>query len=269
MIYKTTSAVACHSFHSVGPEDSAFVVRVFYGGVRIFREYIMTIHFDKIDKDLESSSAPFGLVLLSDRGGFYRNGPKRALDLFLVLLAAPIVVPLVFLLSLIVAGDGYRPFYWSKRVGRNGEEFSMLKLRTMVPDADHRLEAHLANDMAARIEWETTQKLKNDPRTTPIGRVLRKVSFDELPQLWNVLTGDMSLVGPRPMLPNQRSMYPGLSYYALRPGITGPWQVSERNESEFAKRADHDKQYDEQLSFGTDVKLIVKTIGVVLKGTGY
>ncbi len=229
----------------------------------------MTIHFDKIDKNSESTSAAFGLVFLSDRRGIYRNGLKRALDVLLILIAAPIVVPLVFFLSMIVAGDGARPFYWSKRVGRNGQEFLMLKLRTMVPDADHRLEAHLANDKAARIEWETTQKLKKDPRITPFGRVLRKLSLDELPQVWNVFKGDMSLVGPRPMLPNQRAMYPGLAYYALRPGITGPWQVSDRNESEFAKRADHDRQYDEQLSLVTDAKLIVKTIGVVLKGTGY
>ncbi|MGB5558828.1 MAG: sugar transferase [Paracoccaceae bacterium] len=229
----------------------------------------MTIHFDRLNNTLDSASAPFGRVTLPARAGFYRNGLKRGLDLVLILMAAPIVLPLVLVLSLIVARDGHRPFYWSKRVGKDGKEFFMLKLRTMVPDADRLLDAHLTNDPLARQEWETTQKLKNDPRTTRVGRVLRKLSLDELPQLWNVLVGDMSLVGPRPMLPNQRVMYPGLAYYALRPGITGPWQVSDRNECEFAKRADHDKDYHDQLSFSADLKLIVRTIGVVLKGTGY
>jgi len=229
----------------------------------------MTIHFDKINNNLESASAPFGIVRLHSRTGLYRNGMKRAVDVALILLAVPIISPLILLLALLVGLDGYRPFYWSKRVGKEGREFRMLKLRTMVPDADHRLEEYLASDLTARREWESTQKLKNDPRTTGIGRILRKASLDELPQLWNVLIGDMSVVGPRPMLPNQRAMYPGFAYYALRPGITGPWQVSDRNECEFAKRADHDKAYDEELSFSTDLKLIVRTIGVVLKGTGY
>lgn len=229
----------------------------------------MTIHFDNIDKNIDSASAPFGLVESSGRTGIYRNGLKRVLDLFLILLAAPIVVPLVLVLSVAVARDGHGPFYWSRRVGRSGREFSMLKLRTMVPDADQRLEEYLSDNQAARSEWEATQKLKSDPRTTAVGRALRKSSLDELPQLWNVFIGEMSIVGPRPMLPKQRSMYPGTAYYALRPGITGPWQVSDRNESEFAKRACHDKAYEEELSFGTDVELIGKTIGVVLKGTGY
>ena len=95
----------------------------------------------------------------------------------------------------------------------------------MVVDAERRLAEHLAGDPAARAEWDTTQKLKNDPRITPIGRLIRKSSLDELPQLWNVLRGDMSLVGPRPMMPDQTALYPGRAYYALRPGLTGFWQI--------------------------------------------
>lgn len=229
----------------------------------------MTIQFDKLSDNLESVSAPSGLIRLPENSGFYRNGLKRIFDVVLILLAAPVAVPVIFFLALIVLRDGHSPFYRSLRVGKHGREFHMLKLRTMVPNADLQLEQHLANDSAARREWEKTQKLKKDPRTTAFGRVLRKTSLDELPQLWNVLIGDMSLVGPRPMLPSQRALYPGLSYYTLRPGVTGSWQVSDRNDCEFAKRADHDKAYDDQLSFSTDVKLIARTIGVVLKGTGY
>ena len=229
----------------------------------------MTIHFDKLDTDLGSASAPCGIVRLPARPGLYRNGVKRVFDALAIILMLPIVIPAIVVLALLVARDGQKPFYWSKRVGKDGREFNMLKLRTMVPDADRRLEEHLSRNGDARIEWDSTQKLKNDPRITRIGRLLRKTSLDELPQLWNVLIGEMSLVGPRPMLPQQRALYPGLAYFALRPGITGSWQVSDRNECEFARRAFYDKNYDDRLSFRTDMSLILKTFGVVLKGTGY
>lgn len=229
----------------------------------------MTIHFDRLDSELSSASAPYGIVRLNSRDGFYRNVVKRALDIVLIVLALPIVVPLVLLIALFISKDGHSPFYISRRVGKNGVEFPMLKLRTMVPNADRLLEQYLASNAEARTEWQTTQKLKNDPRITRLGRVLRKISADELPQLWNVFNGEMSLVGPRPMLPEQRALYPGLAYYALRPGITGPWQVSDRNECEFAKRAEHDRDYDQNLSLVTDLGFIAKTVGVVLKGTGY
>jgi lipopolysaccharide/colanic/teichoic acid biosynthesis glycosyltransferase len=142
-------------------------------------------------------------------------------------------------------------------------------MRSMVVDADARLADHLAADPAARAEWDATQKLKNDPRITRVGRVLRKCSIDELPQLWNVVTGDMSLVGPRPMMPQQQALYPGRAYFALRPGITGPWQVSKRNESTFAERAVFDEAYQRNLSFTTDLGLLMATVRVVLRGTGY
>jgi lipopolysaccharide/colanic/teichoic acid biosynthesis glycosyltransferase len=145
----------------------------------------------------------------------------------------------------------------------------MLKLRTMVPDADRMLEQFLDRNPEARLEWNSTQKLKADPRITPVGRLLRKTSMDELPQLWNVLIGDMSLVGPRPMMPSQRSLYSGVAYYALRPGITGPWQVSDRNEVEFSKRAEFDREYEEDISLLTDLGLLLATMRVVIKGTGY
>jgi exopolysaccharide production protein ExoY len=139
----------------------------------------------------------------------------------------------------------------------------------MVCDAETRLAEHLARSPEAQAEWDHTQKLKCDPRITVFGNFLRKTSLDELPQLWNVLKGDMSLVGPRPMMAGQQGLYPGLAYYALRPGITGSWQVSDRNASSFAARADFDNAYEETLSFMGDLHILAATVGVVLRGTGY
>lgn len=199
----------------------------------------------------------------------YRAFLKRVLDIVLVLLAAPFVLPVVLVIAAFVMRDGHSPFYWSERVGRHGRVFRMMKLRTMVHDAHGCLEAYLATDPEAAAEWAETQKLKRDPRITPFGRMLRKTSLDELPQLWNVLIGDMSLVGPRPMMTNQQHLYPGEAYYGLRPGITGLWQVSARNNSDFADRAAYDHDYDRRLSFSTDLKLLLATVAVVMHGTGH
>jgi exopolysaccharide production protein ExoY len=139
----------------------------------------------------------------------------------------------------------------------------------MVVDADAQLEAYLAANPEARLEWDRTQKLKSDPRITPVGRFIRKISLDEVPQLWNVLKGDMSLVGPRPMMPEQRALYQGGAYFELRPGITGFWQVGDRNDTTFSARAVYDARYAQDLSLMTDVIILLLTIRVVLRGTGY
>ena len=203
------------------------------------------------------------------RSGLYRSGLKRVFDVVVVLLALPIILLVVGLLAFLVARDGGNPFYTQSRVGLNGRSYRMWKLRSMVVGADEKLEDHLATDPNARQEWDSTQKLKCDPRITRFGRILRKSSMDELPQLWNVLLGDMSLVGPRPMMPSQQHLYPGQAYYRLRPGITGPWQVSKRNESSFADRAHFDQDYDRTVSLGTDLALLIRTVRVVLRGTGH
>ena len=229
----------------------------------------MTLQLNELSDEFEMSSAPVGLVNIAARSGLYRNYVKRLFDVAAVLSASLVVGPLILLLALLVAADGSNPFYWNERVGRRGRNFRMLKLRTMVPDADKMLEDYLSRNAEARLEWNSTQKLKSDLRITRVGRFLRKTSLDELPQLWNVLTGDMSLVGPRPMMPSQRPLYHGLAYYSLRPGITGIWQVSDRNESAFSKRAEYDSEYDEKLTFGMDIWLLWSTVRVVLKGTGY
>lgn len=211
----------------------------------------------------------FAAQSLSRRLGLiYRVYLKRFLDIVLVLLAAVPTVMLLCVLCLIIMRDGASPFYRQQRVGRHGRSFQMWKLRSMVPNAERLLEAYLADNPAAREEWDRRQKLGHDPRITRIGRVIRATSLDELPQLWNVLRGDMSLVGPRPMMMCQTSIYPGTAYYALRPGITGYWQTSVRNESSFVQRADFDTQYLRDLSVGTDLALLARTIRVVVRGTG-
>lgn len=201
--------------------------------------------------------------------GRYSDGFKRMFDVLAILAALPVVLPMMVVLVILASLDGHSPFYLQKRIGRGGRIYRIWKLRTMVRDAEGRLVAHLAADPAARDEWNRTQKLKADPRITPLGRFLRKTSLDELPQLWNVLKGDMSLVGPRPMMPEQAPLYPGRDYYSLRPGITGLWQVSARNATSFADRARYDGQYARELSFGSDLRILFATCGVVLRGTGY
>ena len=200
---------------------------------------------------------------------FYRTIGKRVADISLVLLTLPISLTLILVAALLVALDGGNPFYTQRRIGQGGREFRMLKLRTMVPDACAKLDRYLAANPEAKAEWQATQKLKNDPRITPLGRILRKCSLDELPQLLNVLFGTMSLVGPRPMMVAQQDMYHGRGYYALRPGLTGFWQITDRNECDFRDRVQYDDAYNRSVSFTTDMIVILRTFKVVLRGTGY
>ena len=199
----------------------------------------------------------------------YTHGGKRALDVAIVVLAAPLVLLVVGILALLVALDGGQPFYTQDRVGRNRRHYKIWKLRSMVAGADEKLEGFLACNPEARAEWNKTQKLKSDPRITSFGLFLRRSSLDELPQLWNVLRGDMSLVGPRPMMPAQMALYPGSAYYDLRPGITGSWQVSARNESSFEDRAKFDTAYGKNVTLAQDARILFATVEVVLKGTGH
>jgi lipopolysaccharide/colanic/teichoic acid biosynthesis glycosyltransferase len=202
--------------------------------------------------------------------GSYAARGKRALDLALVLMALPVALPIIVLSALLLWVESGLPFYSQDRLGQNGKRFRIFKLRTMVRDADARLQDCLQQNPALRREWDETQKLKKDPRITRMGRLLRVTSLDELPQLWNVFTGEMSLVGPRPMMPEQLPLYGEASaYFAVKPGITGLWQVSDRNESSFASRAQADADYLRAMGLQMDLRLIWRTVGVVAKGTGY
>lgn len=203
------------------------------------------------------------------RSGLYRNGGKRALDLLICLFLAPLVIPLVGICALMIWLTGQAPFYSQFRIGFNGRVFKMWKLRSMVSNGDTVLARHLADNAAAKLEWHCMQKLKHDPRVTHFGHFLRRTSLDELPQIWNVVWGDMSLVGPRPMMICQEPLYTGRDYYDMLPGISGNWQVSTRNLSDFADRAVFDSAYSAKLSLREDLMILVKTIGVVLKANGH
>lgn len=231
------------------------------------REIVMTTHYRFPDQSERTYSVK-PVLRAANRRGLYRGFVKRSLDVLLVVLGAPFVVPVVLLLAVLVALDGGRPLYSQDRVGKGGKIYRIWKLRSMEVDADEKLAVYLSENAAARAEWDHTQKLRLDPRITRLGRFMRRTSLDELPQLWNVVRGDMSLVGPRPMMPCQVTLYPGEAYFALRPGITGLWQVSARNESGFAARASYDAEYDRTLSFANDIRILAATARVVANGTG-
>lgn len=193
---------------------------------------------------------------------------KRMIDVLGAACLCLFLLPLMGFIALFILLSGGSVFFSQKRLGRDGGEFRFWKFRTMVPDAERALAAYLALHPDAKLEWDRTQKLRDDPRVTRIGRILRRYSLDELPQLYNVLVGDMSLIGPRPMFPQQRDLYPGVLYGNLRPGITGLWQVTDRHASAFADRARYDQLYAEKLSFRTDAWIMMCTIRVVFCGTG-
>jgi len=202
--------------------------------------------------------------------GLYFRGGKRVLDLAIVLAVSPLVLTLVVVFALAVARDRANPFFGHKRIGRGGRVFVCWKLRSMVPDAERRLREHLATNPEAQREWEQKFKLTDDPRITAVGTLLRKTSLDELPQFWNVLKGDMSLVGPRPVVRTELRRYGELAraYLAVRPGVTGIWQVAGRNAIGHQERAEMEAGYVRRLSLRSDLKILWRTVGVVLRRTG-
>lgn len=201
----------------------------------------------------------------------YAQWTKRLFDIALCVALIPFVAPVVAILALIVRRDGGSAFFGHSRVGRNGRIFRCWKIRSMVPDAKERLEALLADDPDARAQWKRERKLDDDPRVTRLGKFLRKSSLDELPQLWNVLTGDMSLVGPRPVpqdeLDENYGSYKQV-YQWMRPGITGLWQVSGRNDVTYVERVQMDVEYYHNMSLGTDLSILALTALAVVNRTG-
>jgi exopolysaccharide production protein ExoY len=196
---------------------------------------------------------------------------KRALDIIGAGVGLLLLAPFFLIVALMVRADGGPAFFAHQRVGRGGKLFGCLKFRSMVIDSQARLETLLANDPAARAEWEATRKLKNDPRITRIGRFLRSTSLDELPQLINVLLGEMSLVGPRPVQEAEIDRYYGASaahYMAVRPGITGLWQVSGRSETSYESRVALDVSYVSRPSLLADLSILLRTPVAVLSRRG-
>lgn len=200
----------------------------------------------------------------------YSRWGKRLFDVTVVVLVLPFILPLMAILFGLIAFDGGKPIFKHQRVGRDGRIFGCLKFRTMVHDAEARLNKLLSEDPAAAEEWAASFKLRDDPRITRFGRAIRKSSLDELPQLWNVLRGDMSLIGPRPVTEAEIPLY-GLhaeAYHSVRPGLTGIWQVSGRNSLSFDERVELDRRYVERLSFLQDLRILLLTVPAVLHVTG-
>lgn len=175
--------------------------------------------------------------------------------------------PLFVIIACLVSVDGGPIIYKSVRVGRHGREFRCLKFRTMMPDSENLLAELLRASETARAEWDLTCKLKHDPRVTRIGRLLRTLSIDELPQLLNILAGSMSLVGPRPVPQAELQKYYGIyaqDYLRVRPGLTGPWQVGGRSDASYARRVAFDVEYARNPSIRTDLRTLLQTVSAVL-----
>jgi exopolysaccharide production protein ExoY len=196
---------------------------------------------------------------------------KRVFDFAVAAAGLLILFPVLTGIACWVILDSPGPvLFLQTRLGKGGKPFTLLKFRSMHVYSDGMLNSHLEANPEAHLTLIQFQKLMDDPRLTRAGRVLRRLSLDELPQLWNVLLGDMSLVGPRPCLPEQREFY-GDSfscYAAVRPGLTGLWQVSGRNRLSFAERAKLDVKYVREWSWGLDIKILLQTVGVVLTRDG-
>jgi exopolysaccharide production protein ExoY len=196
---------------------------------------------------------------------------KEAFDRMVATLALAALSPLLMLIAaLIYIADPGSVFYSQERIGRNGRKFACRKFRSMVQDGDAVLERHLQENPDAHREWSETRKLKDDPRVTPVGVVLRKSSLDELPQLVNIARGEMSLVGPRPIVEDEAPYYgEKLPFYlAVRPGLTGLWQISGRNDVSYDERVRLDTHYVRNLNFLGDLAIILRTVRVVLVGRG-
>ena len=201
-----------------------------------------------------------------------RSTIKRALDFIVASIIFLLVLPLFVFILVAIALTGMSPIYSHQRVGRNGREFGCLKFRTMQRDSDRILVDLLRRDPKLRRDWETNRKLRWDPRVTRLGRVLRMTSLDEMPQLFNIMVGHMSLVGPRPVTQEEFATFYGpraaAAYKSIRPGLTGPWQISGRSEKNYSARVTLDTRYAQTFSLRTDMTILLQTVKVVLLQRG-
>lgn len=212
-----------------------------------------------------------GLEVIQQAAMPDRRLPKRALDLFLSVLALIVLAPILIAIAIVIKLESRGPVIFGHlRIGQNGKTFRAWKFRTMVVNSDEVLERHLSSNPEAREEWNRDHKLRNDPRVTMAGKFLRKTSLDELPQLWNVLANEMSLVGPRPIVEAEIPKYgPSYSLYTrVKGGVTGLWQVSGRNDVSYQERVKLDSFYVRNWSVWLDLCILYRTIGTVLFRSG-
>ena len=199
-------------------------------------------------------------------------GVKRLFDILIALIGCLFLLPVILIvkISYLLHKDFDSIFFRQKRIGKNGKEFNLYKFRSMVPNADEVLKELLKNDEAARKEYKINKKLKNDPRVTSVGKILRVTSLDELPQFINIFKGEMSLIGNRPYLPREKEDM-GLYYNDIiktKPGLSGLWQVMGRSNTTFEERLKLEQYYSNNFSFRIDIKIFFKTFGAVLKHKG-
>lgn len=195
---------------------------------------------------------------------------KRIVDIAGSLVLAVVFAPLIVVIVVLMQREGGSIIYKHRRIGRHGKAFECLKFRTMVPNADQVLRDLLERDPAIKAEWVSDHKLRSDPRVTRLGRFLRRTSLDELPQLWNVVRGDMSLVGPRPVVREELLRYGRnvRTYLSAKPGITGLWQVKGRNDTDYRRRVVLDTYYVRNQNLLLDLYILFQTTRVVLGGSG-
>ena len=231
---------------------------------------LVTTHQHAITSQIptRTEEPAIGLEWHSARSHPVGGAVKRAVDLLIaistLMFLAPMLVLIAFLIKLTMSGQ---ILYSQPRVGYRGRIFTCYKFRTMVADADERLQQFLSQDPLAASEWAKNQKLMNDPRVTRLGYLLRRSSLDELPQFINVVLGDMSCVGPRPVVPAEIPRYGSYAreYFAARPGLTGLWQVSGRNSTSYARRIALDRYYVRRWSILLDMGILVRTIPALLR----
>lgn len=223
---------------------------------------------DVAGKAVDSGS--FGLSFPARHDFSVERAFKRLFDITGAVTLAILFAPVILLVVLVALAKGRSPLFRHERVGRDGKPFDCLKFQTMIPNAEVVLADILAKDPVLKEEWERNHKLRDDPRVTRLGKFLRSTSLDELPQLWNVLKGEMSLVGPRPVTREELLRYGrnAVIYMMVRPGLTGLWQVSGRSNAEYRRRVAMDVCYVKRQSAVLDLWILAKTVIVVLSRNG-
>jgi Undecaprenyl-phosphate galactose phosphotransferase WbaP len=264
----------CYAILSMPSGSSTHLRSVLHDNATYFRRILVIPELLGTTSLLVTAKDICGVLALEVNQQLTRLIPqivKRTFDVFLCLVVGILVSPLVLLIYIATRLSSRGPvFYGHSRIGRGGRIFKVWKFRSMVLNADEVLEKHLLSDISLRTEWNTYQKLRNDPRVTMVGRFLRKTSLDELPQLWNVLRGEMSLVGPRPIVHSEIEKYGEKfrQYCRVTPGITGLWQISGRNNTTYEIRTQLDDYYVRNWSVTVDLYILLHTLKTVLLTEG-
>jgi lipopolysaccharide/colanic/teichoic acid biosynthesis glycosyltransferase len=221
--------------------------------------------------NLDFSSRPVVVSDIRTSNDVPNSRLTRILDLGIIFLASPYILLFFFIISILIMLDSKGgPFYNQTRIGKGGRRFQAYKFRTMVLNADQILQRYLDEFPELKAEWLATHKLKQDPRVTRVGAILRKLSLDELPQFWNIVIGDMSLIGPRPIVDAEIEKYGKCFelYIQARPGLTGLWQVSGRSDTSYQQRVELDEYYLLNRNIKLDILILVKTVSVVVGRKG-